>query len=97
MALGHISQIIQNRSGWQVLCRGGVQSTSWIYFKSRSHNFSRCNAPPDNLDRPNSRRRTHEKTDLYVSAWDSGTLWTDFGIRADIVVSSLRYHFDVVF
>jgi hypothetical protein len=48
--------------------------------------YDRCNAPPDHLDRPISHRRTHEKTDFLVGAWDPGTLWNDFGIRADVVV-----------
>ncbi|KAI0245101.1 hypothetical protein BJV78DRAFT_1141423, partial [Lactifluus subvellereus] len=45
----------------------------------------KCNAPPDHLDRPISHRRTHEKTDFLVGAWDPGTLWNDFGIHADVI------------
>lgn len=57
---------------------------SWQKFSE----FDRCDAPPDNLDRPNSHRRTHEKTDFLISAWDPATLWSDFGVRTDIVVRS---------
>ena len=27
------------------------------------------------------------KTDFLIGAWDPGTLWSDFGIRSDVVVS----------
>jgi hypothetical protein len=30
--------------------------------------------------------RYHEKTDFLIGTWDPGILWTDFGVRADIVV-----------
>ncbi|KAH9994306.1 hypothetical protein BJV74DRAFT_877659 [Russula compacta] len=45
----------------------------------------KCDAPPNDLDREGARRRTQVKTDFLISAWDPGTLWTDFGVRADIV------------
>ncbi|KAH9997156.1 hypothetical protein BJV74DRAFT_877357 [Russula compacta] len=51
----------------------------------------KCDAPPDHLDRPNSHRRTHGKTDFLISAWDPGTLWSDFGIRADVVPFTHRF------
>ncbi len=41
---------------------------------------------PDDLDGPGSHRRTHEKTDFLIKAFDPGILWDDFGIRHDIVV-----------
>jgi hypothetical protein len=47
----------------------------------------RCDAKPDNLDAGNARLRNHRKTELLINTWDSRTLWTDFGVRADIVVS----------
>jgi hypothetical protein len=50
----------------------------------------RYDAHPKNLDAAGA-RQTHAKTDFLISSWDPGTLWTDFGIRADIVVS-LAYH-----
>ncbi|KIM80298.1 hypothetical protein PILCRDRAFT_9821 [Piloderma croceum F 1598] len=45
----------------------------------------KCDAHPKNLDAAGARRRTRAKTDFLISSWDPGTLWTDFGIRADIV------------
>jgi hypothetical protein len=51
----------------------------------------RCDAHPKNLDAPGARRRTHAKTDFLISSWDPSTLWTDFGVRADIVVSLMYY------
>ena len=52
-------------------------------------NFSRCDAHPDNLDAGGAQQRTHEKTNFLINAWDLGTLWTDFGICTDVVVSAL--------
>lgn len=70
-----------------------------LYSYYDSVNFSsvnRCNAPPDNLDHPNSHRRTHEKTDLLIISWDPGTLWSDFGICANVVVSGPHWFGSVV-
>ena len=47
----------------------------------------RCDAKPDNLDAGNARLRNHKKTEFLINSWDPGTLWTDFGVHADIVVS----------
>ena len=45
--------------------------------------------------------RSQEKTDFLISAWDHGTLWTDFGVRADILVrfvrSALIYKIEIIF
>jgi hypothetical protein len=54
--------------------------------------FIRCNAHPSNLDAGGARERNHEKMDFLIGTWDPGTLWDDFGIRANIVVS-LSSHF----
>ncbi|KAH9996959.1 hypothetical protein BJV74DRAFT_877360 [Russula compacta] len=45
----------------------------------------KCDARPEDLDREGACRRTRDKTEFLISAWDPGTLWTDFGVRADIV------------
>ncbi|KDQ50016.1 hypothetical protein JAAARDRAFT_211946 [Jaapia argillacea MUCL 33604] len=45
----------------------------------------KCNAQPDNLDDPDAQRRTAAKTEYYISIFDPGVLWDDFGIRADVV------------
>ncbi|KDQ55767.1 hypothetical protein JAAARDRAFT_195586 [Jaapia argillacea MUCL 33604] len=45
----------------------------------------KCNARPEDLDNGNARRRTAAKTEKYISVFDPGTLWDDFGIRADVV------------
>lgn len=47
----------------------------------------RCDANPENLDAGGARLRSQRKTEFLISNWDPGTLWTDFGVRADIVVS----------
>jgi len=49
-------------------------------------NILRCDALPDNLDGPGSRRRSHEKTDFLMKNFDPGILWDEYGIRNDIVV-----------
>jgi hypothetical protein len=56
--------------------------------------FVRCDARPDDLDAGNARLRNHEKTDFLIGTWDPGILWTDFGVRADIVVR-LEFWFSV--
>jgi hypothetical protein len=35
-------------------------------------------------------RGAKKKNEYLINNWDPGTLWTDFGVRADIVVSSSR-------
>ncbi|KAJ7824684.1 hypothetical protein B0H13DRAFT_2446949 [Mycena leptocephala] len=45
----------------------------------------KCDAPPNDLDAPGARMRSHRKTDFLITCFDPGTLWDDFGIRHDIV------------
>ncbi|KAJ6468111.1 hypothetical protein C8R47DRAFT_1302846 [Mycena vitilis] len=47
----------------------------------------KCDAKPHHLDTAGARRRNHEKTDFLITCFDPGILWSDFGIRADVVVS----------
>jgi hypothetical protein len=47
----------------------------------------RCDAKPANLDAGGARSRSQRKTEFLIDNWDAGILWTDFGVRADIVVS----------
>jgi len=49
--------------------------------------WCRCDAKPDNLDAKGARLRSQIKTEYLINSWDSGILWTDFGVRADITVS----------
>lgn len=59
-------------------------------FNLVGHNLispSRCDAKPDNLDAPGARRRKDTKTAFLVTCFDPGTLWDDFGIRSDVIVS----------
>ncbi|KZP19656.1 hypothetical protein FIBSPDRAFT_911331 [Athelia psychrophila] len=44
----------------------------------------KCDAPPGDLDRANSLRRTQAKSDFIISTFDPATVWDDFGIRSDI-------------
>lgn len=48
----------------------------------------RCTALPENLDAP-ALRRTPIHTDLLIELLDTKTLWTEYGIDDDIIVSSL--------
>ena len=48
-------------------------------------NILRCDALQDNLDRPGSHRRSHEKTDFLIKNFDPGILWDKYGICNDIV------------
>ncbi|KAH9960362.1 hypothetical protein BGW80DRAFT_1438862 [Lactifluus volemus] len=45
----------------------------------------KCDAPPHDLDCNGSHRRSERKTEFLIGAWDPGTLWTTFGVRADVV------------
>jgi hypothetical protein len=47
----------------------------------------RCDAKPDNLDAGNALRQRPTKTKFLINNWNTGTLWSNFGVRADIVVS----------
>jgi hypothetical protein len=49
--------------------------------------YNRCDARPHDLDNPNARRRTCNKTDTLIQVYDASILWTDHGIRDDVVVS----------
>ncbi|KAF9526776.1 hypothetical protein CPB83DRAFT_870277 [Crepidotus variabilis] len=51
----------------------------------------KCDAPPDNLDEPNSRFCTHEKTDYLLSKFDPGILWDSFGICSDVISFTYFY------
>ena len=48
----------------------------------------RCTAPPHDLDCEGSCKRSKAKMEFLIGAWEPGTIWTDFGVRADIVVRS---------
>jgi hypothetical protein len=48
--------------------------------------FIRCDADPKDLDAGGAHKRSHKKTDRLLNTWGSRSLWTDFGIRADVVV-----------
>ncbi|TRM58162.1 hypothetical protein BD626DRAFT_408644 [Schizophyllum amplum] len=45
----------------------------------------KCDACPDDLDGSGSRKRTHKKTEYLISVFDPGILWSDFGVRTDVV------------
>ncbi|KAF7352250.1 C2H2-type domain-containing protein [Mycena venus] len=45
----------------------------------------KSDAPPNNLDAPGARMRSHGKTDFLIMCFDPGTLWDDFGIRSDVM------------
>ena len=51
--------------------------------------LSRCDAKPKNLDAGGTRLHSQVKTEFLIANWDPGTLWTDFGVRADIIVGLL--------
>jgi hypothetical protein len=46
----------------------------------------RCNARPENLDGSGTHRRTKAITDYIIGTWNPNIVWTDFGLRADILV-----------
>jgi len=48
--------------------------------------FGRCDAPPNNLDDPNARLRTRERTAALLASEDPDSLWYDHGIIPDLQV-----------
>jgi hypothetical protein len=57
-----------------------------LYSHLEQHLF-RCDARPKDLDSPDARMRSHKKTNNYVQYLDPKTLWDDYGIRSDVVVT----------
>jgi hypothetical protein len=73
MVLVPTSLIIWSRIGWLPSCRGGVLSKFYIHFEKfdlqkHLNKFDRSNAPPNDLNQPNSHQWTHEKTNFLISA-----------------------------
>lgn len=54
--------------------------------------FFRCTAPPNNLDSGRHVRRSEAHTELVVEAFELGTLWDEYGLVGDIVVSVLPFY-----
>ncbi|KAF8149984.1 hypothetical protein B0H34DRAFT_785236 [Crassisporium funariophilum] len=44
----------------------------------------KCDARPDYLDDPSALRRTRARTEFFITCFDPGILWGDYGIRPDI-------------
>lgn len=67
-------------------------TSSVLYLKcgrfSDKNNPYRCTAPPNNIDGPGG-RRTQEFTNSLIDELDSKTLWDEYGIDDDVVVSTL--------
>jgi hypothetical protein len=59
-----------------------------MQISSETEEIHRCTARPESLDAPGARRRTQAITDFLISVWDPDILWNDFGVRADVLVSS---------
>ena len=49
--------------------------------------MSRCTAPANALDDEICGHRSREHTDLLVEAFELGTLWDEYGLVGDVVVS----------
>jgi hypothetical protein len=41
---------------------------------------------PENLDGPGAHCRSHEKTDFLIKSFHPDVVWSEFGIRSDVVV-----------
>lgn len=75
MDLVLISQITQSRYGWLRLFKG--------------YDILRCDANPKNLDADGANPRWQGKTNFLINTWDPGILWSDFGVRSDVLVHFL--------
>lgn len=83
-----LSGIVQNWCPKYVISQiSGGPSTLFLTLQKLTRIIFRCHANPRNLDNPSATRRTHEKADVLIQYWDTGTLWNTYGIRDDVVVS----------
>lgn len=48
----------------------------------------RCTAPSDGLDSDEYPRRSHEHTRALLNAFDPRTLWDEYGVVSDVIVSA---------
>ncbi|KAF9526782.1 hypothetical protein CPB83DRAFT_870278 [Crepidotus variabilis] len=64
----------------QVWLTGIVQN--WCL---NTHDCSRCDAKPGNLDDPGAHSQSHEKTDFFINNFDPGILWDEYGICNNVV------------
>lgn len=73
-----LTGIVQNWCPKYVIC----------HFRSSCFDvlLCRCDARPNNLNNFSAHRRMHEKTDLLLRLFDSGTVWDEYGLRSDVVV-----------
>ena len=85
-ALVPILRTILNKSGFRELSLSGVRSKFYRHLFFIVSHASRCDAQPKDLDGPGNHRRTHEKTDVLIKAFDPGILWDNYGIQHEIVV-----------
>jgi hypothetical protein len=89
MVWGRILLTILSKFGSQVLSRVGVPSEfSSDNLSCKAEMNIRCDANRKDLDAPGARPRSHAKTDHFIKVFDPGTLWSEYGIRYDVVVSS---------
>ena len=90
MALDRILQITRSKSGWLASSKDGAPSkllSRCVIMRCLA--TCRCTAHPKNLDAPGAQRRTQAVTDYALSVWKPVVLWTDYGIRADVIVSNI--------
>ena len=83
-------QIIQNRLHSQGLSQAGVLSVCLALLSDCLivyESFYRCTALPSNIDGLHG-RRTRAFTDKLLDTLDSKTLWDEYGIDNDIMVST---------
>lgn len=54
-----------------------------------TYDILRCDANPKNLDADGANPRWQGKTNFLINTWDPGILWSDFGVRLDVLVHFL--------
>jgi hypothetical protein len=94
LELDLISLTIQNKSCLLPLFIAGVHGKLFRLSRSLAilHCFISCTAHPKQLDTDeNAGRRSHEHTNQLLQTFDPGTLWDDYGVVAEIIVSCLHF------
>ena len=89
----HILLITRSSVSSPVLFKVGVQGNEkWFVSNENMCSpfvFSRCTAPSRDLDGHRCLHRSRAHTDMLVREFELGTLWDEYGIIGDIIVSNV--------
>ena len=89
----HILPIIRSSASSPVLFKVGAQGNEKQFVSNENtcspSVFSRCTAPSRDLNGHRHLCCSHTHTDMLVREFELGTLWDEYGIVGDIIVSNV--------